>query len=248
MGSQRVGYDWACKHWSKLRLEWAGMTCQRSQAMKRHSHNLKPFSLCCSAPLPSPFSVTSPFSLYINDSAHHGVHCTPGYCALDTQRLDVCSERMLGLYLIWIYKPKVCRPSSLCVDGLLLGPGCGGWGSPEETKFQEDMTPPSMTPLQKEGSPTCSSATQIFLWPLPSSCRTPSSLTTENINTPLGNTGHNSLSVCSSKPGSADLKITLVSQQLILTRIWVNVGGMNGSSFFFFFCCSGSSLLHKGFL
>ena len=109
------------------------------------------------------------------------------------------------------------------------------------------MTPPSMTPLQKEGSPTCSSATQIFLWPLPSACRTPSSLTTENINTPLGNTGHNSLSVCSSKPGSADLKITLVSQQLILTRIWVNVGGMNGSSFFLllwvFFAAQGISLV-----
>ena len=101
---------------------------------------------------------------------------------------DVCSERALNLYLIWIYKPNICHPSSLCVDGLLLGPGCGGGGSPEETEFQEDMTPPST--LQKEASPTCSSATQIFLWPLPSACRTPSSLTTENINTLLDNTGN----------------------------------------------------------
>ena len=62
------------------------MTCQISQAIKRHSYNLKPFSPCCSASLLSPFSVTMPFSLYINDSAPHGVHNAPGYCALDTQR------------------------------------------------------------------------------------------------------------------------------------------------------------------
>ena len=113
------------------------------------------------------------FSVY--KSTLHGVHSALWLLGLGYRDSDICSGRVLSLYRIWIYEPKVCPPSSLSVDRPLLS---GSWMWMVEGVAKRSMWPHHL-PCEKGVSLTCPRATQTFPQPLPSAVHA-SSPTTEN--------------------------------------------------------------------